>query len=728
MYFPAQICLTNTGNTQLGPVFYAYSDSDGYSSVFNTNVLLTDIVESACPYTLEVPNNTTIILLKDINTGCCVYIPLDPTIDLCIICDVGFNEYSANTVSVISVGDLTGSCEDNITDYVVNWYGPDSSTNVQFTSGIGTTFNYNWEHPLTGTSSVFVPPGVYIPEIDSVILNGATLLETEGALSDCFLPITVEAFNCSNGTNPNPYYNHKLEFSNTSQGNTPPNLSAVFELSSTTKYFAYAFQAETVSDSLKITYSGSNYDEPLVIEYVTMGGDIPGSISDFSADVFPKSGATTFYLTKVLCLTGLTYINGDKLIIEVEPNQTEVNTDWTLYFSCLETFDCNKCIDTNTPYKIIESSITGITGNCNVINISLTISGCSSNENDNDVFNYMTGQGSGTIGESTGYIQALNSPLTYSYPNLYHSATTCAIQQAYSKSSNCDDDGGSSIYYRSWRPSANDREIEIKFENFNDFTAYTSNFYEAMAYSGSTDPFSMEYYRYLILKLPTQDSLPNPCGDSTQFNPFSLHPPTVQFVTGNTIDPPFLYTINIYASTITKEVNYDNCSLNCNDYADSVVNTVNYLVQDSYFDFTGTTIVSLRQEYPFDYIYRLTAQTTSSITRQPGGYIYIAKYSNITYVASGNPLVNIVNLSAQTCDFSTTMASQTLGNGFTNFIQYVYSYKIILTNPSDVRDFSIYASPITNGEYDGFPSTVLYPDLVYSIVGGVVTANPAYLI
>jgi hypothetical protein len=138
--------------------------------------------------------------------------------------------------------------------------------------------------------------------------------------------------------------------------------------------------------------------------------------------------------------------------------------------------------------------------------------------------------------------------------------------------------------------------------------------------------------------------------------------------------------------------------------------------------------VSLRQEYPFEYIYLLTAQTTSSITRQSEGFIYIAKYSNITYVASGNPLVNIVNLSAQTCNFSTTMASQTLGNGFTNFIQYVYSYKIILTNPSDVRDFSIYASPIINGAYDGFPSTVLYPDLVYSIVGGVVTANPAYLI
>jgi hypothetical protein len=44
MSFPAQICLINTGNTQLGPVFIAYSDVDGYSSAFNTNVLLTDIV------------------------------------------------------------------------------------------------------------------------------------------------------------------------------------------------------------------------------------------------------------------------------------------------------------------------------------------------------------------------------------------------------------------------------------------------------------------------------------------------------------------------------------------------------------------------------------------------------------------------------------------------------------------------------------------------------------
>jgi hypothetical protein len=729
MPFSAEICITNTGNTQLGSVLYVYSDLDFYASPFNTNLLTEDLI-GVCPYVLDnIPDGTLIVLLKDISNGCCIYISLEPTIDLCIICDVGFNEYSANTVSIISVGDLTGSCENNITDYKVNWYGPDSSTNVQFTSGSGTTFNYNWEHPLTGTSSVFVPPGVYIPEIDSVILNGVTLQETEGVLSNCFLPITVDAFNCSNGTNPNLYYNHKLEFSNSSQGSTPPNLSAVFELSSTTNYFTYAFKAVDISDTLKITYSGSNYDEPLVIEYVTMGGNIPGSISNFTADVFPKSGATSSYFNKVLCLTGLTYINGDKLIIEVEPNQTEFNTDWILYFSCLETFDCDKCIDTNTPYKIIESSITGITGNCDTITINLFISGgCSSNENDNDVFNYMTGKGTGNPFDSMGYIQTLDSPpggIQFSYPGLYHSAISCGSNQEFYRPVECHN-GSSSIYYRSWRTSANEREIEIKFENFDDFTAYTSTFYEAMYFSGSTNPLSMDYYQLLYLRLPTEDSLPNTCGDSSQVYSFFLHPPTVQFVTGNTIEFPFLYTINISTSTITKEVNYDDCLLFCNSSVDGVVSLVNNTCQGPYFDFTGTTTISVRQQYPFDTLTTILTNSTTNTERTPDGYIYIQEYSNITYVASGNPLVNIVNLSAQTCNFSTTMAkSPSLA---TRLFQYVYAYRIILTNPLDVRDFSIYASPITNGAYTGFPISPNYPVLVYSISGGTVTSNPAYLI
>ena len=229
MSFPVQLCLTNTGNTSLGPIFYAYSNLDSYTTPFDTNVLLSNIVGDSCPYTLTgVPDGTTTLLLKNISNGCCVYMDVSENLDLCVICDLGFDDYSTSTVGLISVGDLTGSCDNSITDYVVNWYGPNSSTNIQFTSGKGSQFLYDYPHPLTGTSSVLVPPGNYTPEIESVILNGTTLQENFGVLSDCFVPIDVDGLNCSNGSSTNPYYEHEIIFDATTQEEYLTTLSTDF--------------------------------------------------------------------------------------------------------------------------------------------------------------------------------------------------------------------------------------------------------------------------------------------------------------------------------------------------------------------------------------------------------------------------------------------------------------------------------------------------------------------
>ena len=122
MPFSAEICLVNSGNTPLGTVFYAYSDLDFYTTPFNTNVLLEDIIQTSCPYTLEgIPDGTLVVLLKDISNGCCVYISLEPSINLCDVCNLGFSEYSEETVSVVSVGNLTGNCDNNINEYKINF-------------------------------------------------------------------------------------------------------------------------------------------------------------------------------------------------------------------------------------------------------------------------------------------------------------------------------------------------------------------------------------------------------------------------------------------------------------------------------------------------------------------------------------------------------------------------------------------------------------------------------
>ena len=731
MPFSAEICITNSGNTQLGPVFYVYSDLDFYATPFNTNLLTEDLI-GVCPYVLDnIPEGALIVLLKDISNGCCIYISLEPTIDLCAICDVGFNEYSANTVSVISVGDLTGSCENNITDYKVNWYGPDSSTNVQFTSGSGTTFNYNWEHPLTGTSSVFVPPGVYIPEIDSVILNGVTLQETEGALSDCFLPITVEAFNCSNGNNTNQIfttlsaYSHVIQFSNQSQGTVPPNLSAVFDLSANTNFLAFAFRGESIPDAIKFLFSGVSYSTPLVLEYMKVGSNL--TANNLNPSVYPKSASTSSFFSKVLNLQDtVTVLHGDYLIIEIEVDPTNENTDWTLYLKCLETFDCNKCIDTNTPNKIIASSITGITGSCGDLVVRFMLTGCTTNQNNtDDVFKYILNPGfssSNLFSNNNNNIGVLNQTSNLFYnslscffsnqpPNFPYTRICIELSPEYP---------GYYIDLRSYRPNSTTRVVEFKFENLTDFNAYFSNFLDAIQYSGSSDPTNITYYSRLVLDVPTVFG-DIPCGDN-DYKTFIFNPQTLNYATGTTVEDPYAYTFSITANTISNGTTYTLCDQQCTSIVSGTLFLVNDVITGTSYDISGTTTVSSRYQYPFRDIVRFSSSTSSDTSDIYNNSIQFTTYANQTYVASGNPLQNIVTLSATNCDFSSSMTPINYG-GYSMWFQMVSAYKVERTNPSNPNDFRIMASVITNGNVN-----YLYEDIAYGFSGGAVYAsNPIYI-
>jgi hypothetical protein len=725
MPFSIDLCLTNTGNTVLGPTFLVFSDTN--PNVPFTTINLSDIVQTECPYVLSgVPDNATSIRLLNLPTGCCIEIPITGNLDLCIMCDLGFNVYSANTVSVITAGNLTGSCDDNITDYVVNWYGPDSSTNIQFTSGKGNTFTYDWIHPLTGNSSVFAPAGVYTPKIESIILNGELLQEDYGVLSNCFSAVTVEAFNCSNGNNTNPpslaltAYSHVIEFSQQSQGNVPPNLSAIFELSANTNFLAFAFKGASVPDSLKISFSGASYSTPLVMEYITVGDNL--TTSNLNPNSFPKSADTLFFFSKVLNLQDtVTVLPGDYLIIEVEPNPTNPNTEWTLYLKCLETFNCVKCIDTNTPHKILQSSITGITGSCGQLQIQFVLTGCSNSQNNSeDVFKYFLNDG---LTQSPLANNGITVGSQYTTFNLFYSALTCSFNQApgFPYQISCYISGSDNINFRTYRPNVNTRILEFKFEGLSDFNAYLSNFLDAMQYSGSSDPTNITYYSRLFLSVPAPSG-GTLCGDNTTRLDFTLHPPTLDYATGTTIEFPYNYTFSITSTTISNGASYNICDQNCLSFLDGTVNTVNASVTGSSLDITGTTTVSSRYQYPFYNIWRFTSSTTNQTSTFYNFSIRFPTYSNATYVASGTPLQNISTMSATTCDFSSSMY-QDIFAGVTEWYQYVGSYLLQRTNPNNPNDFRIMASVITNGQ----PS-FLYDVLAYGISGGTVYAsNPTYI-
>ena len=106
------------------------------------------------------------------------------------------------------------------------------------------------------------------------------------------------------------------------------------------------------------------------------------------------------FATKKIKLDGVAAVVGDYLILEVIPNQSNSQTNWDFYFTCLDTFDCSLCLDSylNTPYKIKTTSIQNTAfGGCGQRNITFDLSGCSFSQiYSSDLWKYSMGATSNT--------------------------------------------------------------------------------------------------------------------------------------------------------------------------------------------------------------------------------------------------------------------------------------------------------------------------------------------
>jgi hypothetical protein len=549
-----------------------------------------------------------------------------------------------------------------------------------------------------------------------------------GATAECFEPITVEPFTCFNGTEVGNY-SHILTFSNVA-GETPQPLSSNFLIDPTTNYFAWAFKTLTVSDTLKISYSGANYTTPIVIEYITLGDLVT---TDLNPNTLPKSGKTfsNFY-AKTNCLTGFTYSSGDILIIEVTPNPINTNTEWELYFTCLENFNCDTCLDVTTPYKIVKSSITGITGSCDTIIMNFNLSGCSTNTNNSyDIFKYYIPSQPNAVTFNNSSLRfgvdannnnnLINSTVPVFDSPFRFESISCSLQSAYLKLPNlCSVETDTIISLKSYLLNSTQRKVELRFSDINDYNAYITSFNDAMFFSGSTDPNNIDYYRYLILAIPEPDG-DVPCGDLTDRLLYLFHPSTLNITVGTGISPEN-YKIDITASTISNQLNFNECDLNCNSSINQVLNNVNDYVTATTHNFTGTTTSGSRYIEPFYQIVKAISGSSFNTGQTISGFIKIPQYTNETYAFSGNPLTIIPSLSARTCnnlESKMTLQNNAYGvNKGNEYVQYVYYYRVELTNPNDVRDFRIYASSITNGVYDGYPSFGTNNVFVYGFSGG----------
>jgi hypothetical protein len=734
MPFSASTCLTNSGTVALGGTFNIYSNVDGYTTPFQTNVSYTSLFGPLCPYVMgNVPNGTNTIRIIDITTTCCATIELLSN-DLCTTCDLSFDSYQTNNVGIIVAGELTGSCENDITDYRIFWYGPNSSTNLAFTSGYGSSFvPYNLTHPLVGINSPMVEAGTYIPVIDKVKLNGLNYSQTGGtgyiqAELECFnaTTVNVQPFTCDNGTVPLPNdYTHRVNFSAAAAGTTPLTLQSTFDLDITTNYFSWKFKGDAIPDFLKITFYGSDYSDPIILEYWEIGGNI--SISNAEYLTFPKSASTTDYFSKVTSLTSLSRNVGDYLILEVIPNQFNSQTNWDFYFTCMNIFDCDLCLYDylNTPYKIKSSSITGITGSCSSIEVKFDVSGCTESSIINsDIYKYQKTDAnplSTTSFNTNTYTDDITGLRNRTTGSLDWDATSCSMLFGINVPPICSPIPNTNIisFKKENTGPSGQGVIKMEFSSLSDLVDYKSSYDLTLPYSGtpfnSADP---NYYRYFQLFIPKNLTPNTNCGDGTSLLTYYLHYSSI-VTTGTTGGN---YTLNITMPTISDDIApFDPCDINCQLNINSVVTTVNNSSTGAtnVEDFTSNT--GSKYVVPFGvtkYFVEFPPVTNSASTIQ--GVYYLNNYLNATVPFSGSssPYTRIPSLSAVTCNNFTS-----IGVSYTQVqFVYIYNYKVELTDQNNFKSFRILATPIVNGAPSG-----IFSDIVATVVNGSLTyANPSY--
>ena len=730
MPFSAATCLTYTGTTNLSSTLEVYVDSDSYSSLFTT-VSLSDITTNCPYYFINVPDGTNNIKLLDPISCCYCLIPVQSN-DLCTTCDLNFNTYSATTIGQIVAGNITGTCDASITDYLISWYEVGDPINPVFTSGYGTEFQpYNYIHPLTGTSSVLVPSGTYEPIIDKVVISGLTFSQTGGTGTiptnlDCLPTFTVEALKCDDvdGGSDLTQYSHKFSYSAQTGGIIPQSVSTTFELSASTNYFTWRFQGQTIPDEIKLTFIGSSYsNNPIVLDYWEIGTS--GISTIVTPATYPRTYDTSDYFGKVIPLSGLSVTNGDNILIEVIPSTANTQTSWTFYCGCLNNFNCDICTPssattvsatTSYQYKISASTITAITETCGVRLQLSVISDC-------------------PYSSYTGSSYTLYSP-SYTVNNVYlpdnkidwgpggdggtalifYNQILCTLPEY--GTSTCVTSGSSvTITYEKspnlFRVTSNNLSVL----NTHFYQPYLTNIVPNISpFSG--DNTNVGFYKYFRIQY-TNASGSQTCGDGVGTRDIYFHQTSV--VTTGTTGPN--YYIDFTMPTVSYGMSYTSCDIDCVFWANStMVVRINSSATGSTNNYTGTTNQGVVSQNGLSTLLSVTESLFSQTATTISGTINILNYNNYTYPYSGTPATIIPSLSSQTCDIS----SLTGGISSSFYVKVYYQYTAEFYDEFDLSDsFRIFASEINaNGAVNSSVKT-----LVYELSGGTVTVyNSQYLV
>jgi hypothetical protein len=242
-------------------------------------------------------------------------------------------------------------------------------------------------------------------------------------------------------------------------------------------------------------------------------------------------------------------------------------------------------------------------------------------------------------------------------------------------------------------------------------------------WTGSTNSSDITYYRRYELVIPFSGD-PEYCGDERYPITISLHH-TSTYLTGTT---DIYHYLNITANTISKDISFGECKVDCDSLETGFINYINNSSTGNTSNNSTNRVFSSGVYYinPISTCYYLSSGNTPVTAITYSASFPTPDWSFNTYPFSGNPSTIIPSLSGSVCNYNNTGVIQNIYNSFSRR-QYKYIYQVRLTNPSDVRDFDIWASPITNFSYSGTPGNILY-ELAYRTSGGTITTNPTYII
>ena len=694
--------------------FSIYTNLDNFTTPIAQNIPYQDLFSPPignCPYIANLPQGATQLVVIDacssipasiasifnpssttagnLLTTCCyaiINVPAQP-ISFCDTSGLEFDLFSASFVGQIIAGNLNSNIG-AVTDYKIWWYKDGDYSSPEFTSGYGNAFTpYQLTHPLAANTAPYVTAGNWEGIIHDIAINGVTYSSVSGSANgtpipfeSCFGTSVVSPLQCDNGTFPLPY-THQKSFTAAGNGTPPPVIATTYQLDNTTNYFAYSFNGFSVYDELEIKFISGDpnntgnptlYNQPIYLEKIQIGDDVSvsniGTISGIQNNIYPKKFKNSLQ-KRILTLTNISRSANpslpDTLDIKITPNPTNNQTNWKLKMQCLDTFDCDDCIN---PFPAIKISSILLERQCCGTQIpNVTYSG--SCDCSNDIWNnklltinpYTNAEGY-TLGTSVlaaNYISSSNEVISTTNPFTSNPVSSCSTYGGPYSTPICAPVVANSIinYHKSITTVNGNSQgiISMSFNNSTDYLHYKNQLISQESYLisqigpivyNATIP---EYYAYYILAIPTTNI---PCGDGVSYTTYRIHRTAYPNITYVENPANNYWSITIPMPTITNAIPIVNCS-SCNNNVEGFViginndslNPTNLNVTNIYGSkFQTSFITNHTKTYlptiPTDYLSYIGIQSRS---------MPIYSWETLPFVSSSNGWVNLPSLGGNPC-------------------------------------------------------------------------------